>query len=217
MSYFLLFSLCDPIDYSMPGFLVLHHLPELAQTHVHWVSDAIQPPHPLSFPSPPILGYQVLPDQWPVDWRIKNQPWKISGNSWSSWITCCLDSNYLWEFSQEWSCSESQKLPLRVVWGEEKQIAASFNLCTPRKMLRHGRIGHTEGYIRNPSWAKVSDLNGVLGRSLLAYTYTLQINERAQRWDHRGPKPVSKSKRTDQGQLHHCPWFQGWTLRVEGS
>ena len=35
--------LCDPIDCRTPGFPVLHYLPELAQTHVHWVSDAIQP------------------------------------------------------------------------------------------------------------------------------------------------------------------------------
>ena len=39
--------------YSTTGFPVLHRLPELAQTHVHWVGDAIQPFHPLSSPSPP--------------------------------------------------------------------------------------------------------------------------------------------------------------------
>ena len=39
-------------DCSTPGLPVLHHLPELAQTHVHWVSDASQPSHPLSSPSP---------------------------------------------------------------------------------------------------------------------------------------------------------------------
>ena len=44
-------TLCDPMDYSLPGFPVRHQLPELAQTHVHWVSDAIQPSHPLSSPS----------------------------------------------------------------------------------------------------------------------------------------------------------------------
>ena len=49
-------TLCDPMDYSMPGFPVLHHLPELAQTHVHRVGDAIQPSHPLSFPSPPAFN-----------------------------------------------------------------------------------------------------------------------------------------------------------------
>ena len=43
-------TLCNPMDCSRRGFLVLHHLPELAQTHVHWVRDAIQPPSPLTSP-----------------------------------------------------------------------------------------------------------------------------------------------------------------------
>ena len=46
-------TLHDPMDCSMPGFLVHHQLPELAQTHVHRVSDAIQPSHPLLSPSLP--------------------------------------------------------------------------------------------------------------------------------------------------------------------
>ena len=45
-------SLCDPMNRSTPGLLVHHQLLALTQTHVHWVSDAIQPPHPLSSPSP---------------------------------------------------------------------------------------------------------------------------------------------------------------------
>ena len=45
-------TLCDPMDCSMPGFPAIHHLLELAQTHVHQISDAIQPSHPLLFPSP---------------------------------------------------------------------------------------------------------------------------------------------------------------------
>ena len=49
-------TLCNPMDCSTPGFPVLHYLPELAQTHVHWVSDDIQPAHPLSSPSPPALN-----------------------------------------------------------------------------------------------------------------------------------------------------------------
>jgi len=44
-------TLCDPMDCSTPGFPVHHQLLELAQTHVR-VSDAIQPSHPLSSPSP---------------------------------------------------------------------------------------------------------------------------------------------------------------------
>ena len=46
-------TLCDPMNRSMPGLPVHHQLPEFTQTHVHRVSDAIQPSHPLSFPSPP--------------------------------------------------------------------------------------------------------------------------------------------------------------------
>ena len=49
-------TLCNPMDCSMPGFHVLHHLPELAHTHVHWVSDVIQPSSPLSSPSPPTFN-----------------------------------------------------------------------------------------------------------------------------------------------------------------
>ena len=46
-------TICDPMNRSMPGLLVHHQLPEFTQTHVHRVSDAIQPSHPLSSPSPP--------------------------------------------------------------------------------------------------------------------------------------------------------------------
>ena len=48
--------LCDPMDYSTPGFPVHHQLLEVAQTHVHWVSDAIQASHPLSSPYPPAFN-----------------------------------------------------------------------------------------------------------------------------------------------------------------
>ena len=46
-------TLCDPINCSTPGLPVHHQLPEFTQTHVHRVSDAMQPSHPLSSPSPP--------------------------------------------------------------------------------------------------------------------------------------------------------------------
>ena len=46
-------TLCNPMNRSMPGLPVHHQLPEFIQIHVHRVSDAIQPSHPLSSPSPP--------------------------------------------------------------------------------------------------------------------------------------------------------------------
>ena len=49
-------TLWDPMDCSTPGFSVHYQLPELAQTHVHRVGDAIQPSYPLSSPSPPAFN-----------------------------------------------------------------------------------------------------------------------------------------------------------------
>ena len=78
------------MDYSTPGFPVHHQLPESAQTHVHRVSDAIQPSHPLPSPSPPALCWTVLlytnvsdpgkvprrygPRKWAVALRTQQQP-----------------------------------------------------------------------------------------------------------------------------------------------
>ena len=56
-------TLCDPMKHSTPGLLVHHQLPEFTQTPVHRVSDANQPSHPLSSPSPPARNpsqYQSL-------------------------------------------------------------------------------------------------------------------------------------------------------------
>ena len=47
-------TLCDPMNCSTPGLPVRHQLPQLTQTHIHRVRDAIQPSHPLSSPSPPV-------------------------------------------------------------------------------------------------------------------------------------------------------------------
>ena len=49
-------TLFDPMNRSTPSLPVHHHLPEFTQTHVHRVSDAIQPSHPLWSPSPPALN-----------------------------------------------------------------------------------------------------------------------------------------------------------------
>ena len=75
-------TLCDPMDHSTPGLPVHHHLPELAQTHVHRVGDAIQPSHPLSslllpsiFPSIRVFcNESVLRIRWPKHWRFNISP-----------------------------------------------------------------------------------------------------------------------------------------------
>ena len=72
-------TLCDPMDCSTPGFPVHHQLPELARTHVHEVSDAIQPSHPLPSSSPLVFNLfqhqslfneSVLHIRWPKYWSF---------------------------------------------------------------------------------------------------------------------------------------------------
>ena len=64
-------TLCSPIDCSTPGFPVLYYLPEFAQTHVHWVGDAIQPSQPLLSPSPDALSFPAL-GSFPVNPLFKS-------------------------------------------------------------------------------------------------------------------------------------------------
>ena len=102
-------TLCDPMDCSTAGFPVLHHLPELAQTRVHWVGDAIQPPHPLPFPSPPTfsLSHHQGLLQWEYAklcgrgnggyrWKVATQlilRWRLP---WVSWVGPVSSQRFLY-------------------------------------------------------------------------------------------------------------------------
>ena len=67
-------TLCDPMNRSTPGLPVHHQLLEFAETHVHRVSDAIQPSHPLSSPSPLAPSPSQL-----IAGKTKTQKWMPSG------------------------------------------------------------------------------------------------------------------------------------------
>ena len=95
--------LCNPTDCSTPGFPVLHYLQEFAQNHVHWVSNAIQPSHPLSLPSPPafnLFQYQDLflwagsSHQWVkvLEFQHQSFQWIFRVDflqDWLVWSPCC--------------------------------------------------------------------------------------------------------------------------------
>ena len=94
-------TLCDPMNRSMPGLPVHHQLPEFTQTHVHRVSDAIQPSHPLSSPFPPapnpsqhqsFSNESTLCMRWPKSWSFSFSivPFKEQGWSpleWTGWMS----------------------------------------------------------------------------------------------------------------------------------
>ena len=93
-------TLCDCTDCSTPGLPVHHQLPERTQTHVHWVSDAIQPSHPLLSPSPSIFpsirvfsNKSVLHIRWPKYWSFSfnispsNEYSGLIPLGWTGWIS----------------------------------------------------------------------------------------------------------------------------------
>ena len=72
-------TLCDPMNCSIPGFPVLHYLPQFAQIHVHWISNAIWPSHPppdtspfaFNFPRIRVFSNELaLPIRWPKHWSF---------------------------------------------------------------------------------------------------------------------------------------------------
>ena len=92
-----------PMDCSTPVFPVLHYLLDLAQTHVHWVGDAIQPSHPLSPSSPPALNlsqHQGL-FQWVSSWSQEIKVWELL------WVGD-VQNGILYFFSQ-WNVNSDRK------------------------------------------------------------------------------------------------------------
>ena len=73
LSCFSRVRLCDLMDRSTPGLPVHHQLPELAQTHVQWVGDAIQPSHPLLSPSP--SAFNISQHQGLFQWVSSSHRW----------------------------------------------------------------------------------------------------------------------------------------------
>ena len=71
----------DPVDCSRPGFPVYHQHSELAQTHVHWVRDDIQPSHPLSSPSPPAPSPSRASESFPVSQLFASGGQSIGGSA----------------------------------------------------------------------------------------------------------------------------------------
>ena len=96
----------QPHGLNMPGFPVLHHLLELAQTHVHWVSDAIQLSRPLLSPSPPAFNLSQHQDhlQWICSsHQVANSLWSYKLNAHIQPLYLFLKGRYI--FPSEWGSS----------------------------------------------------------------------------------------------------------------
>ena len=85
-------TLCSLMDCSRPGFPVFHYLPEFAQTHVHWVGDAIQPSNPLLSPFPPTLNLFQHPGSFPVSRLFESGGLSIGASASASVLPMNLQS-----------------------------------------------------------------------------------------------------------------------------
>ena len=122
-------TLCNPMNCSTPRFPVHHQVPELAQTHVHRVSDAIQPSHPLSSPSPTfnLSQYQGL-FQWVssllqvakvLELQLQHQSFQWILNDWfplgwTGWIA--LQSKGVSRVFSNTTVQKHQFLGAQLVW-----------------------------------------------------------------------------------------------------
>ena len=110
-------TLCDPMNWSTPSFPILYYLPELAQTHVHWAGDAIQPSYPLSPLSPPALNlsrHQGL-FQWVGSSHQGPKSWSFSFS-----ISPFIEYSGLISFRMDW-------LDLPAVQGTLKSLLQQHN------------------------------------------------------------------------------------------
>ena len=119
-----------------PGFIVFHYLPEFAQTHVHWITDVIQPSHPLSPPLLPFLNpshHQIFSNElalhirWPKNWSFsfstspsKEYSWLISFRI--DWLDLLAVQGSLKNFLQHHSSKVSGSLVLSLAAEKSQEL-----------------------------------------------------------------------------------------------
>ena len=118
-------TVCDPMDSSTPGFSVRHQLTELGQTHVHWISDAIQPSHPLS--SPPLPAFNLSQHQDLFQWvssshQVAKDRYMLGENilpGWA-WVKMGSGSPLIAELTHKcYDVQEACKARNTQIWSEE--------------------------------------------------------------------------------------------------
>ena len=107
------------MDHSMPGSPVFHCLPEFVETHVHWISDVIQPSHPLASPSPP--AFNLSQHQGLFQWISSYHQRAPKYWSFSLSITPCNEYSGLISFRMDW-------LDLLAVQGTPKSLLQHHSL-----------------------------------------------------------------------------------------
>ena len=151
----------NPMDSSMSGHPVHHQLPEFTQTHVYWVSDVIQPSHPLSSPSPPAFNLSqhqgffnesVLHIRWP---KYCSFSFSISpSNEYLGLISFRIDwfvflavQGILKSLLQHHSLKASYSLVLSLLYFFNFFLCDSINRSTPGLPVRHQLLESNQTHV----------------------------------------------------------------------
>ena len=137
-------TLCEPMDYSTPGLPVHHQLLKFTQTHVHLVSDAIQPSHPVSSPSPPTFNL--------------SQHWVFSSES----VLCIRWAKY-WSFSFSVSPSNeySGLISFGVDWFDVHAVQGTLKSLLQHHISTAPVFWHSAFFMvqLSPPWLTIGNLS----------------------------------------------------------
>ena len=140
-------TLCDPMDCSTSGFPVHYQLLELTQTHVHQGSDAIQPSHPLSSPSPPAFSFSQY-------------------QGFSSESALCIRWQKYWSFSFSISPSNEHSglISFRMDWLDLLEVQGTLKSPLQHHSSKASNFWHTSLFIVQLSYPYMTtELNGLDG------------------------------------------------------
>ena len=159
------------MDCSTPGFPVLHYLLEFAQIHVHWVSDAIQPSHSLSSPSPPALNlsqHQGL-FQWVGSSHQMAKVLELQHQSFQ-WISRVdfLQSWLVWSLCSPKDSQESSPRP--------KFKDTNFNFIYTHTHIEKEMATHPSTLARKISWTEKPGRLQSMGSQRVEHDWTMSLH-----------------------------------------
>ena len=138
-------ALCDPMTRSTPGLPVHHQLSESTQTHVHWVSDAIQTSHPLSSPSPPAPKSLPASESFPMSQRFS---WGGQSTGVSA-LASCLPKKSQGRSPSEWTgWTSSQSKGLSRVFSNTTVQKHQFFGTQPSSSITRGNVSNSHIHTR---------------------------------------------------------------------
>ena len=185
-------TLCDPKDCSTPGLPVPHQLLEFTQTRVHWVSDAVQPSHPMLSPSPP--AFSLIQHQGLFKWVsslhevAKGSEFQLQHQS----FQCIFRTDFLWKGLAGSLCSprdpqESSPTP------QFKSINSALSfLCSPTLTSIHDYWKNHSFEFKNEAFIllyRADSMYNLLWKEKVCFWYIQVRSGKGLEWEKPSPLP----------------------------